>query len=221
MIEKLHVIMLAYNEREVIPQLIEEVSIQLRQVSKILAVTIVDDGSSDGTKDVVAGYDFVTVDRSEVNRGYYVTFKRAIEIAMRGHFDFSVIMDGDGQHGSEYLRPLVLHASRASYPITVGRRSGQMRVTEKLISRFLSFLNGRKMDCFSGLVAINREQSVSDPSVSALQNGVLYAALFYPNNLDWFDFPVKVNTRRSRFGTGIAGEIKIVRQLFRSVRKKV
>ncbi|MGC4005002.1 MAG: glycosyltransferase family 2 protein [Pirellulales bacterium] len=81
-----------YNEAKHVAGVLNEV---LRYAPHVLAV---DDGSSDGTADVLATLTDVTVVRHEKNRGYGAALRTAFEFAQVHGYDYLVTIDCDGQH---------------------------------------------------------------------------------------------------------------------------
>ncbi len=80
---------------------------------------VVDDGSSDGTADVVREHG-VDVLRNQENRGYGAAIKAGIR---RAKYDVIVITDADGTYPNEEIPGLV--ALMESYDMVVGARVGE------------------------------------------------------------------------------------------------
>ncbi|MEZ6115132.1 MAG: glycosyltransferase family 2 protein [Pirellulaceae bacterium] len=108
-----------FNEAEHVQPVLDEV---LRYSNHVL---VVDDGSSDGTREILTARNDVRLLRHEVNQGYGAALISAFQYAHDHHFDFVVTIDCDGQHepqripqlfaechdvdivsGSRYLKPL-------------------------------------------------------------------------------------------------------------------
>jgi dolichol-phosphate mannosyltransferase len=66
-------------------------------------VLVVDDGSTDGTRDVLAGRDDVHVVRHRRNRGYGAALKTAFDFAIRRGYDILITIDCDGQHQPQLI----------------------------------------------------------------------------------------------------------------------
>lgn len=81
-----------YNEARHVSSVLDEV---LRYSREIL---IVDDGSSDGTREILAARDDIQVVRHEENRGYGAALLTAFDYAQRQDYDKLVTIDCDGQH---------------------------------------------------------------------------------------------------------------------------
>lgn len=81
-----------YNEASHVAEVLAEVR---RYADSIL---VVDDGSSDGTADVLQSIPGILVERHEQNQGYGAALKTAFCYAIRHGFDVVVTIDCDGQH---------------------------------------------------------------------------------------------------------------------------
>jgi glycosyltransferase involved in cell wall biosynthesis len=81
-----------YNEVQHVTPVLDEV---LRYCPDVL---VVDDGSIDGTFELLAARQDIHVVRHPKNRGYGAGLQSAFEFAMRNNYDVLVTIDCDGQH---------------------------------------------------------------------------------------------------------------------------
>src|SRR5690348_16797660 len=81
-----------YNEARHVRKVVDEVR---RYSPEIL---LVDDGSTDGTADVLDSLENIHLVRHAKNRGYGAALKSAFDYAQRHHYDYLVTIDCDGQH---------------------------------------------------------------------------------------------------------------------------
>jgi len=81
-----------FNERSHVAGVLDEVR---RYAEHVL---VVDDGSSDGTAEILAARDDIRVVTHEQNRGYGAALATAFDYAQREGFDTVVTLDCDGQH---------------------------------------------------------------------------------------------------------------------------
>lgn len=109
------VVIPAYNERATIADIVE------RALAQATTVIVVDDGSMDGTSEVLAGQP-VTVIRNERNSGKGHSLWRGMQHALALGLAGIVTLDGDGQHAPEDISPLVQMAREHPADIIVGAR---------------------------------------------------------------------------------------------------
>jgi glycosyltransferase involved in cell wall biosynthesis len=81
-----------YNEVQHVTPVLDEV---LRYCPEVL---VVDDGSIDGTSELLAARHEIHVVRHPKNRGYGAGLQSAFEFAVRNNYDVLVTIDCDGQH---------------------------------------------------------------------------------------------------------------------------
>ncbi len=70
-------------------------------------VLVVDDGSTDGTRELLQQRDDIQVVTHPVNRGYGAALMSAFEYAVSGKFDVLVTIDCDGQHEPQRIPAFV------------------------------------------------------------------------------------------------------------------
>lgn len=70
-------------------------------------VLVVDDGSTDGTSDLLASRTDIRVIRHTENRGYGAALRSAFCHAMRNDYDVVVTIDCDGQHEPQRIQSLI------------------------------------------------------------------------------------------------------------------
>lgn len=150
----------AYNERASLPGVLAGVRASLPQ----LDILVVDDGSCDGTADLLADLGVLS-SRHLCNLGYGKAIQTALLFAHRHDYDYVLTIDADGQHPPEEV-PALLEFFLASQVdlcigsrfvvgqryrgVPLGRRLGMYSFS--LLSRLLT---GRRFfDTTSGLKAI-------------------------------------------------------------------
>lgn len=90
-----------YNERRHVGNVLDET---LRYSPEVL---VVDDGSTDGTTELLAQRDDIRVVNHFQNMGYGAALISAFEYAIRENFDVLVTIDCDGQHEPKRIPQLV------------------------------------------------------------------------------------------------------------------
>lgn len=96
-----------FNEVRYVDDVLDEV------VKHCDHVLVVDDGSSDGTSEVLARRSDVKVIRHPVNRGYGAALITAFETAIEEGFDGIVTLDCDGQHQPKRIPEFIAAAADA------------------------------------------------------------------------------------------------------------
>ncbi len=96
-----------YNEVQYVANILDQV------VNYATDVLVVDDGSSDGTAEILAGRDDIRVIRHEQNQGYGAALISAFQYTIEHGFDGLVTLDCDGQHQPQRIPEFVEAAGEA------------------------------------------------------------------------------------------------------------
>jgi glycosyltransferase involved in cell wall biosynthesis len=150
-----------YNEVNHVTDVLNEV---VRNAQDVL---VVDDGSTDGTRDLLARRSDVTVVSHPQNRGYGAALKTAFDYAIAHDYDVLVTIDCDGQHEPQRISQLaaacvdadIVSGSRylelddAARQAPADRRRINMQITEELNAR----LGFQLTDAFCGFKAYRVE----------------------------------------------------------------
>lgn len=107
----------AYNEEESLAATIEE----LQQVAPDVDYVVINDGSSDGTRELCIERGFNYVDLP-VNVGLSAGFQTGMKHALRHGYDCAVQFDADGQHRPEFIAAMVAHMKEYGDDIVIGSR---------------------------------------------------------------------------------------------------
>jgi len=123
----LTVIVPFYNEEQSIPEVVPALVDFCR--SHNWKVLFVDDGSTDGTPPLLAGYENmpdVRVVRHKLNRGYGGALKTGI---LESDTPYAVTVDGDGQHDPQDVEKIFAFALEQDADMVVGRRDRPQNVS--------------------------------------------------------------------------------------------
>ena len=162
------------------------VSVIERALALHLPVWVVDDGSTDGTAEALAGVGGITVLRHERNRGKGAAILTGFS-AMAGKAAWAVTLDADGQHDPADVPALIRAIPEGLRPIVIGRREGMTGEDVPWTSRF-----GRKFSNFWVRLA-------GGPALSDTQSGMRLYPLPEAANLGVrarrFQFEVEILVR--------------------------
>ncbi|MDP2943900.1 MAG: glycosyltransferase family 2 protein [Candidatus Omnitrophota bacterium] len=138
--QKISLIMLVYNEAEVIEKVIKEYYEKV--ISKIPGseFIIAEDGSSDGTKEIlhtITSHIPIQLIQSDIKKGYTKAMRDAFKLAQNEVIFFS---DSDGQHDPEDFWKLYSKIEQ-NYDMVIGVKQGRVKndgLFRFIISRILN-----------------------------------------------------------------------------------
>ena len=137
------VVMPAYNEAEMVGPQIEKIREVMDRSNFPYELIVVDDGSIDGTADVVRQHDVVLISK-KYNRGYGAALKTGIAAATH---EWILIIDADGTYPAESI-PKLLEAL-PEYDMVVAARTGKS-VHIPLVRRPMKWVLGRLANYLAG-----------------------------------------------------------------------
>ena len=149
------VVIPAYNEEGVIEATLDKL-LNIDQVDEII---VVDDGSSDRTREIVGGYPDVTLVAHPYNIGNGAAVKSGIRAA---NCDIIIMMDSDGQHPPEEIPNMLPYIDQ--YDMVVGARGAgtdsqlHRNIANRVFNWYASYIVGYPIpDLTSGFRVIRTE----------------------------------------------------------------
>ena len=109
-----------YNERQHILALLDQTAI----MAPGIPVLIVDDGSADGTPDLLENKPLYLI-RHGQNRGKGAALMTAVRYAKSNHYEWIITLDGDGQHPPEHLPAFIDAISTHNCDLVLGNRQSR------------------------------------------------------------------------------------------------
>jgi dolichol-phosphate mannosyltransferase len=151
------VVVPCYNESESIEKLIGELKKQEKRLANqySLEIILVDDGSKDGTIDVIkklsAKYSNLFFRSLSANSGHQAALRAGIQAATAQ--DAIIMMDGDLQHPPEYIPEMIRLWDKERYAIVQmtrqdsGKDAGPLKyLTSKLYYKIINSLSGLNLE---------------------------------------------------------------------------
>src|SRR3972149_3064522 len=117
---KLAIVIPAYNEGQVIGEVLDAVPERIQGISRIEKI-VVDDSSEDETGTVARKAGAVVL-RHIINRGLGGALSTGLEFAKRNDFDIAVTLDADGQHDPSEIPKLIQPILSQQSDFVVGSR---------------------------------------------------------------------------------------------------
>ena len=165
-----------FNEEQGLKKAAGQMNELLKKVNDEFEVIFVDDGSSDGSSDILDSFDNprFRIIRHEVNKGYGASLKTGIKNAKYEHI---VITDADCTYPTEKIPELVEVYEKGQYDMVVGARKGknvQIPLIRKpakwFLRRLAEYLAGRRIpDLNSGFRIMRKE--VVEKFINILPDG--------------------------------------------------
>lgn len=150
-----------YNEVSHVNPVLDEV---LRYSPHVL---VVDDGSTDGTSELLARRSDIACVRHEKNQGYGAGLRSAFEYSLKHDYDVLVTIDCDGQHEPQRIPEFVAASSQAQ--IVSGSRylkqfddqsippEARRRINAQITAEINEQLGLKLTDAFCGFKAYRRD----------------------------------------------------------------
>lgn len=156
MLLKTSIVIPVYNEEEAIEKVVADLKIYLNQACEII---VVNDGSTDGTREILKKIPDIKVIEHSQNRGYGAALKSGIREAQG---EYILIIDADGSYPTENISELI--SQKDYYDMVVGARTNpqsQIPILRKpakwMLNLLANYLTKTKIpDLNSGLRIIRK-----------------------------------------------------------------
>lgn len=193
------IIIPAYNEEEAIGATLERlVELGIHENHEII---VVDDGSSDSTAKIVAGFP-VVLRAHHINKGYGASLKTGVRFASG---KYVIMMDSDGQHKPEDISRI--EEMLEDYDMVIGERSKgsfQMKrrmAGKRLIKKIGEYLVEQKLpDYNSGFRGFRRDEIAG--MLHLMPNGFSFSTTstlaYLKEGYNIGSLPIEVNERIGR-----------------------
>jgi len=212
--EKISLIIPCFNERSSIESTIEEANFLLGKV--LHEIIIVDDGSFDGTYEILKNRTDIKLVRNPYNKGYGYSIKKGIHSASG---EIIAVTDADGTYPIEAIL-LMVKKLEDGYDLVIGRRGNLQSLDPllKRISRFLfkliaEFVAGEKiLDVNSGL-RVFRKSVISKYLIntsSGFSFSLSTTLIFILEGLAVYYYPIEYKPRIGK------SKVKYFRDILRS-----
>lgn len=118
--EGLTIIIPAYNEEDGIDLVVSQLVAVTQKIDAKCEIMVVNDGSSDGTAEILSQMHEIKVISHKENRGYGASLKTGLRNAK---YDLICITDADGTYPNEVIPRLCQQIVNGNYDMVVGARS--------------------------------------------------------------------------------------------------
>lgn len=204
----LAIVIPAFNE-------VDNIEATLHSLDGLGTVIIVDDGSTDGTREKCRDLNCTLVEH-ERNKGYNQALITGIQLAEQQGFKFAVTFDADGQHSPSMLKE-IHNLLKNGNDIVVGKRKKLQRFSEMVFSRVTSLL-WKISDPLCGFKGYNLEsiQGINDlGSYDSVGTEIMMMALRSKKHFSiaQIDIPLIERNGESTFGNGLKPNLIILKAL--------
>ncbi|TSC92879.1 MAG: family 2 glycosyl transferase [Candidatus Berkelbacteria bacterium Licking1014_7] len=221
---KLAIVLPAYNEEEMIFEVVKSIPKKLPGISQIKTI-VVDDGSQDRTAQLArqAG---AKVLRHIINLGVGSAYKTGLQYAKNQRYDIVATMDADGQHSPNDLKKIIkpIVGNKADVVIGTRMKNPQAMPVIKILGNWIMncitylFSGIWTTDSQSGFRAYNKKAlSLIRPKTSGYEICTEMFSEIKKYDLRFSEIPIKViYTKHSRSkGQSIANAVNIITNLLK------
>jgi glycosyltransferase involved in cell wall biosynthesis len=156
MISSITISIPAYNDKDSLVELLDEIkSLNLHEKFSV-QILIIDDGSTDGTTNSIKDYKIedipIQIIRNEINRGYGDSFKKAFVLPTT---EWVFFISGDYQFPAKNL--LIMHNLASDNDLIIGVRSKRndnlyRKINSKIYNCIISFIAQKKLNDVNSII---------------------------------------------------------------------
>lgn len=199
---KFSILIPVYNEEAVVEQAIEDLKLFLNFRGYESEVIVINDGSTDRTKEILEKIEGVRVINHPYNKGYGASLKTG---ARNAKYDWLLFYDADGQFNPLYIPQLLEYASE--YEMIVGKRQGAnktpwiRRPGKALLHLVANYLAERKipdLNCGFRLIKKNKLLQFAHILPNGFSLTTTITLSFFKEGLDVKYIPVEMQKRIGR-----------------------
>ena len=208
------VVLPAYNSAETVGQVI-------RRIRPILDnVIVVDDGSTDGTREILDAVKDITVVRHERNLGKGAALADGFARAAEMGFTHAVTLDADGQHLPADLPKFLAAIEKHPHALIIGKRNLKAKTAPRAKSRLLRLNSNFWVWCETGKWVPDTQSGFRAYPLAAIRELVLKTRR-YDFEIEvlvkamWTGVPAYAVPIEVRYGTGSASHFRPLRDFAR------
>jgi glycosyltransferase involved in cell wall biosynthesis len=207
MISSITISIPAYNDKESLVELLDEIK-TLKLYEKFnVQILIIDDGSTDGTEKIIKDYKIedipIQIIRNEINRGYGDSFKKAFVLPTT---EWVIFISGDYQFPAKNL--LTMQSLSFDNDMIIGFRNKRndnfyRKVNSKIYNYIISFIAQKKLNDVNSIMLFKRDilETIDLKSTSAFINAeFILKALKKKCKL--IEVPIEHQNRKHGIGSG-------------------
>jgi len=217
---KLSTILPIYNEEETVAQVINGLKNELDRLDLEYEIIVVNDGSSDKSKDILENIKEINLISHPYNKGYGMSLKTG---AKNAKFDWLLFFDGDGQHKPEYIKEFLIHIDE--YDAIIGWRQGYKgpalrQPGKKLLHFIANYLAERKIpDLNCGLRLLEKKSFLQYEHLfpNGFSLSTTSTLAFFKEGLNVKYVPITINKRRGKSSVKIYDGLKTMMLIVRLI----
>ena len=154
------IIIPVFNEVNTVFQTINDIYAFIVKEGLTSEIIVVNDGSTDGSREILEKIQNITLLNHHINRGYSTSLKTGIS---KAKYDWILTIDGDGSHLASQISKLIPFIDE--YDLIVGARTGKdahdttsRKFGRKIITKFAQYISNAKIeDINSGFRLFKKE----------------------------------------------------------------